>query len=651
MESTPPSAAAERPPKLDVAVTEDGLEAYVQPLPDIPITVGDVLHALAYYNVVFGIDASLVAEVARANDSERPMLVARGRSAVAGRDATIEYFFETQTKEAVTSTDDKEAEALIANADAGDIRLGKVLPNVQPGDVLATKIPAMAGTAGNTVFGTPIPAAHGRDLAFAIGRNTRFGDDNLSVIARISGTPVVERDGKISVLDTYVVKEVNLATGNISHIGNVRVDGDVLAGFVVEATGDIDVHGNVEGATLLAGRNLVVRGGMRGHAKGEAAGDVVVRFVDPDCSIKAKGKVIVQRNCIQGTIEALEKVSVGGNLIGGYVKSAMGVDAAIAGSSGAVLTTLEVDHTLSEALLAHLREELERLETGGVEAAAMPPPGEGTEEEEIEPAPATVASPSIRPQAMPPRPSAVPPRPSIAPPANTVSRMKAAIPAAPRAPSLPPRPGAASASRLPAAPPRPGTAGPASVRPGPAAGPASVRPGAPTSMRPGAPPSMRPGAPITAGPASVRPGAPPSSMRPPPSVPPPSMPGSQRPSMGVIKIAKGGGPPQSLRAPAPVSANPRDADKALSPAELARKQMSDLVRYHQRMAAMRKHIRFLERELGLRSKAPGRIICRQSCFQGVRVVIEQVEFKVNADSFGSMFFLRGDEVQEGKLLV
>jgi uncharacterized protein len=630
MESTPPSAAAERPPKLDVAVTEDGLEAYVQPLPDIPITVGDVLHALAYYNVVFGIDASLVAEVARANDSERPMLVARGRSAVAGRDATIEYFFETQTKEAVTSTDDKEAEALIANADAGDIRLGKVLPNVQPGDVLATKIPAMAGTAGNTVFGTPIPAAHGRDLAFAIGRNTRFGDDNLSVIARISGTPVVERDGKISVLDTYVVKEVNLATGNISHIGNVRVDGDVLAGFIVEATGDIDVHGNVEGATLLAGRNLVVRGGMRGHAKGEAAGDVVVRFVDPDCSIKAKGKVIVQRNCIQGTIEALEKVSVGGNLIGGHVKSAMGVDAAIAGSSGAVLTTLEVDHTLSEALLAHLREELERLETGGVEAAAMPPPGEGTEEEEIEPAPATVASPSIRPQAMPPRPSAVPPRPSIAPPANTVSRMKAAIPAAPRAPSLPPRPGAASASRLPAAPPRPGTAGPASVRPGPAAGPASVRPGAPPTNRPGAPPS---------------------SMRPPPSVPPPSMPGSQRPSMGVIKIAKGGGPPQSLRAPAPVSANPRDADKALSPAELARKQMSDLVRYHQRMAAMRKHIRFLERELGLRSKAPGRIICRQSCFQGVRVVIEQVEFKVNADSFGSMFFLRGDEVQEGKLLV
>ena len=424
MESTPPSAAAERPPKLDVAVTEDGLEAYVQALPDVPIAVGDVLHALAYYNVVFGIDTSLVAEVARANDPERPMLVARGRAAIAGRDASIEYFFETPAANAPTAPapsaqEDKEAQDLIANADQLDFRLGKVLPNVQPGDVLATKIPAMAGTPGSTVFGTPIAAPHGKDLPFAIGRNTKFGDDNLSILARISGTPVVERDGKVSVLDTYVVKEVNLATGSISHIGNVRVDGDVLAGFTVEATGDIDVHGNVEGATLVAGRNLVVRGGMRGRARGEAAGDVVVRFVDPECSVKAKGKVIVQRNCIQGTIEALEKVSVGGNLIGGHVRSAMGVDAAIVGSSGAVPTTLEVDHTLSEALLAHLREELERLETGGESAFTNPPPGEL--DEEIEPAPLTTQSPS--------------------------SSAVAAAPSTARANSLPPRPGATPSSR------------------------------------------------------------------------------------------------------------------------------------------------------------------------------------------------------------
>ena len=129
------------------------------------------------------------------------------------------------------------------------------------------------------------------------------------------------------------------------------------------------------------------------------------------------------------------------------------------------------------------------------------------------------------------------------------------------------------------------------------------------------------------------------------------MPGSVRPSVGVLKIAKSGGPPSSLRAPAPPSTAGREFERQLSPAEQARKQMSDTVLYHQKMASVRRHIKFLERELGLRSKAPGRVICRQNCFVGVRIVIDQVEYKVLADGFGSMFFLRGDEIQEGKLLM
>lgn len=641
MESYPPSRAADRPPKLDVAVTEDGLEAYVQPLPDVPVNVGDVLHALAYYSVVQGIDGSLVAEVARSNDSEKPRLVARGRAAVPGRDASVEYFFETKTSSVLANPID--ADDVLESTGNLNFRSGKILANVQPGDVLATKIPAMAGTAGNSVFGTPLPAPHGKDVPFAIGRNVRFGDDELSVIARLSGTPMVERDGKISVLDTYVVKEVNLATGNISHIGNVRVDGDVLSGFVVEATGDIEVNGNVEGASLFAGRNLMVRGGMRGHAKGDAAGDVTVRFVDPDCSIKAKGKVSVERNCIQGHIEALEKISVGGNLIGGSVKSAMSIDAAIVGSSGGITTTLEIDHTISEALLALLREDLDLMENGREKRDSMPPSSEFVEDE-LEPAPLTQQSPvsssvhgsappTQRSNSLPPRTSVLPPRPSIPPGATTLSRMKAAIPGAPRAPSLPPRPGPASVSRIPAAPMRTASSGPQSVRPGPPlAGPQSVRPPAP------------------AGPQSVRPGASPSSMRPPGSIPPPSMAGGARPSVGVLKIAKGA-PPQSLRAQASSTAPPREHEKVLSPAEIARKQMSDLVLHHQHMNAMRKHIVFLEREIASRTKGPGRVTCRQNCFVGVRIVIDHVEHRVLADGFGTTFFLRGEKVQEAKLLV
>ena len=124
-----------------------------------------------------------------------------------------------------------------------------------------------------------------------------------------------------------------------------------------------------------------------------------------------------------------------------------------------------------------------------------------------------------------------------------------------------------------------------------------------------------------------------------------------RPSVGVLKIAKGGGPPQSLRAPSPAAAPPREHEKVLSPAEIARKQMSDLVLHHQLMNAMRKHIVFLERELASRTKGPGRVTCRQNCFVGVRVVIDHVEHRVLADSFGSTYFLRGEKIQEAKILV
>ncbi len=650
MESTPPSRIADRPPKLDVAVTEDGLEAYVQPFPENPVDVRDVFRALAYYNVVSGIDSSLVTEVARLNDFEKPTLVARGRAAVAGRDASIEFLFETQAS-AAAPAEEAEAEAdvqALIDGNPFDFRLGRVLPNVQPGDVLATKLPAMAGTPGHTVFGTPVAAPHGKDLPFNPGRNTKFGTDNLSVVARVSGTPIVERDGRVSVLDTYVVKDVNLVTGNISHIGNVRVDGDVMYGFVVEATGDIDVHGNVEGGSLFAGRNLIVRGGMRAHAKGEAAGDVVVRFVDPDCYIKAKGKVVVQRNCIQSHVDSLDKVAIGGTLIGGHIRSAMGIEATVAGSTGAAATTVEIDHTISEVFLQHLRETLERLEAGEEVQDNFPPPSEPPPSippgplgelayEGWAPAPESVEYPSRRFSAPPPssttRPNALLPRPSLPPAASSVARMKAAIPAAPRAPSLPPRsalsgaPGPLSSSRLSAAPPAARTMAPG--------GPQSTRPGAL-----GSPPSGRP--------------PPPPSMRPPPgSIAPPAASGALRPSIGVLKISKGG-QPQSLRPP-PVAGHPpgpnRNADKVLSPAEVARKQMSDLVMHHQRMNSVRRHIRFLERELTARNKGPGRVVFRQNCFVGVRVIIDQVEFRVLSDSFGSMFFWRDEEVHEGRLLV
>jgi len=61
---------------------------------------------------------------------------------------------------------------------------------------------------------------------------------------------------------------VDFVTGNIFFNGNVVVCGTVLDGFEIKADGDIIVSKIVESATLTAGRDVIVKGGVLGRGKG-----------------------------------------------------------------------------------------------------------------------------------------------------------------------------------------------------------------------------------------------------------------------------------------------------------------------------------------------------------------------------------------------
>ena len=68
----------------------------------------------------------------------------------------------------------------------------------------------------------------------------------------ISGHVILEND-KIFVSNVLELVNVDNSTGDIDYEGDVVVNGNVLAGFTVKATGDITVSGIVEGATVIAG--------------------------------------------------------------------------------------------------------------------------------------------------------------------------------------------------------------------------------------------------------------------------------------------------------------------------------------------------------------------------------------------------------------
>jgi uncharacterized protein (DUF342 family) len=139
---------------------------------------------------------------------------------------------------------------------------------------------------------------------------------------------------------------VDYSIGNISFIGSVRVRGNVVAGFSVEAGGDIGVQGNVEKCVIRAGRSLIVRGIVfgQGECTLSAGGNAQLNSAD-QATLHIQGDLTLSgylRHCtclVGGRIELTGKRS---NIVGGELHAFRGVDAPFIGNQMATLTRIKV---------------------------------------------------------------------------------------------------------------------------------------------------------------------------------------------------------------------------------------------------------------------------------------------------------------------
>jgi uncharacterized protein (DUF342 family) len=122
----------------------------------------------------------------------------------------------------------------------------------------------------------------------------------------------------------------------------VKIGGNVLPGFTVKATQDIDVAGVVEGATLEAGGKVTVRGGVRQHAVITSHSDVSVRFVDSESSITTRANLMVVESAMHSTLTAGLAIKVGRKLIGGTAQAGEYISAEQIGAIGGTHTVLDV---------------------------------------------------------------------------------------------------------------------------------------------------------------------------------------------------------------------------------------------------------------------------------------------------------------------
>lgn len=323
-----------------IEVTEDRMQVYITFYPtegdtQYLINPNDLERDLRSRSVLEGINFDLLNQVAVSRDFNRQYLIAEGVRPVDPIPGEVIFHFKT-TKDFAPEIDEQ-----------GNVNFHKlsVISNVQEGDLLATLQQTVEGIPGKNVNGFEIPPKKGKPIRIKYGKNTSINEDNTELYASKSGLVRIA-DGKITVSNVYeVANHVGNSTGDIEFDGSVVVHGNVINGFTVRAKGDIEVMGVVEGATLIAGGNIVLHSGIQGMGKShvECTGDLQTKFIE-QANVICGGEICSEA-ILHSEVSAKGIITVEGKkglISGGTVRSGVGLVARTIGSHMGTATDISV---------------------------------------------------------------------------------------------------------------------------------------------------------------------------------------------------------------------------------------------------------------------------------------------------------------------
>ncbi len=294
-------------------------------------TAEDIKAALEEKGVVYGINEEAINEGVK---SLTPFVAAEGLQVKHGENARIERKFDLSGK----------GRPKIDEFDRADYKDMNLFVLVKKGDLLAVRIPQTEGVPGKNIYGMDVPARNGRPIPVPQGKNTEIRNDN-ELYATIDGQ-IVDSTRKIDI-DPHlsINSSVGPATGNIDFTGGVTIKGNVEDGFIVKATGDVEIGGMVNGAQV-EGRNVVIKGGINGQNKGQikAVEDVQAMFAE-NANIEAGRDVSIMDAILHSKIRAGNRVYAEekrGIIIGGSIAAGEEIRCKMVGNAAAVATKMSV---------------------------------------------------------------------------------------------------------------------------------------------------------------------------------------------------------------------------------------------------------------------------------------------------------------------
>lgn len=295
----------------------------------------EIINDLVKAGVKYGVIEEALDSFLRAREYFTDIILARALPCQEGKDAEIMYHFNTNLSMKPHINEDGSV----------DFHRLENISHVAKNAILATLTPAVMGQPGINVCGEPIVPRKVIQKKLSYANKITLSEDKLRIYSDVDGhASLVE--GKVFVSDSFEIpNDVDASTGDVTYEGNVVIKGCVRTGYKVETSGDIVVEGVVEGATLKAGGQILLKRGIQGMNKGVliAGGNIVTRFIE-NATVTTNGFLTTEA-ILHSIVSAKKDITVGGRkgyITGGEIRSGTMISVKTAGSTMGTNTLIEV---------------------------------------------------------------------------------------------------------------------------------------------------------------------------------------------------------------------------------------------------------------------------------------------------------------------
>jgi uncharacterized protein (DUF342 family) len=319
-----------------VSIKNSSMEAYVkisQPEDDNLYHCEQIIAALKDNNVTYGIDRVAIESAIQQGQYNLDILVARGTQPIEGTVGFYDYFFDQTI----------DSKPRVLEDGTVDYYAMTRIVTVLEGEKIIEYHPAVQGTNGVDVTGKEIKALPVRDLSIIKGKGFLLSDDRRFYTAALTGKIELQNDHLLITNVLEIKEDIDYLQGDVHFKGDLMIYGSVSSGMFIEADGNITIRGHVEGATIVAGKDVVFESGMQGAGKGTviAGGSIRGKFFE---QVDMKAVKEVTANAIMNcNVEAGESIVVTGKrgiILGGSVTALETITASTIGNLAEIKTNV-----------------------------------------------------------------------------------------------------------------------------------------------------------------------------------------------------------------------------------------------------------------------------------------------------------------------